>query len=197
VPSSREPNTPRQGPQAGQWFPWSDGGSVSEHAWLSITYHPSSSEADWNVPCTNSAGPRLPAVTREQSAPGQAGEAIPAVMQRKLRTAELSAAAHDGDAHPARLTAVATTESLGSRDATPGDHVTTSPRRFVYLVVMKGHFAVRTLGPNRHRIVTGRYLTLTLSPETLQTIDAGISNQAPPTAIGNLGPVSNLLSMHG
>ena len=86
--------------------------------------------------------------------------------------------------------------SLGSRDATPGDHVTTNPRQVVYLVVMKGHFAVHTRGPDRHRIVTGRYLTLTLNPETFQTIDAGVSNQAPPTALGNLGPVSYLLSMH-
>lgn len=177
-----------------KWHAWGSYGAITAHAWISASWHPSLSEVDWNIPCTNALR-RLPAIRRVQLTTGKAGEAIPAVVERELRTVELSAAAHDGDANPAQLRAVATTESLGSRDATPGDRVTTGLRQVVYLVVMKGNFAARTLSPKGGGTVKGHYLTLTLNPETFQTIDAGVSDQAPPTALGRLGTVSNLLSL--
>ncbi len=178
------------------WTLWGNGAAISDHAWISASYAPSLSQVDWNIPCTNAATVTA-AAPRVLSAPATPGAAVPARAASALRAAEMSAAAADGDAHPAQMLAVTTTESLGERDATPGDRVSTDLGQAVYLVIMKGNFSVPTMSPKGTETVKGKYLRLTLNPETLQAIDAGISNQAPPTALGHLGPLTNLLRVAG
>jgi hypothetical protein len=175
---------------------WGSAGSITDHAWISASYHASDSLVDWNIPCTNGST-AVPAITPAvRSAPAKPGAAVPAAAVAQLRVSELSAAAADGDAHPTQVLAVATTESLGEQDATPGDRVAADPGQVVYLVTMKGDFSVRTLSPEGG-VAKGHYLTFTLNPATFQAIDGGVSDQAPPTAPASLGEVTNLLSATG
>lgn len=94
------------------------------------------------------------------------------------------------------MMAVVTTRAAGMREATPGDTGTIGNMRApVYLVGMKGHFAVSGLGP-ANRTVIGTYLAMTINPATFQPMDVSLLKQGPPIALQRLGPpVYDLLNL--
>ena len=58
---------------------------------------------------------------------------------------------------------------------------------------MTGKFALTVSSPRGSRKVTGKYIAVTLNPSTLQVMDFGISNTAPPVSLRSLGPISTLI----
>jgi len=128
------------------------------------------------------------------SASALPGKAIPAAAAHRLRTDVIRIARFNGDAHPVSIRAVATTEAKALVTATPGDTVPGSASQPAYLVVMKGHFKLTHASvPPGARIPTGRYLSLTINPSTMQVMDLGLRNAPPPHAsLRTYGPVSDL-----
>lgn len=145
------------------------------------------------------AGIAVAAVSALTALPSSAsagpGGAIPVSAIPALRADMFMLARYDGDAHPASIRAVFTTQDKALRTATPGDLVPGSAGRPVYLVVMTGnfkdtHFPV----PRGVRLPTGRYLAATVNPATFRIMDLGIGNSKPPVPLRSYGPVSNLLT---
>jgi hypothetical protein len=123
------------------------------------------------------------------------GGAIPVSAIPALRTSMFLLARYDGDAHPASIRAVFTTQDKALRTATPGDLIPGSAGRPVYLVVMTGDFKdTHFPTPPGARLPTGRYLTVTVNPATFRVMDVGIGNHRPPVPLRSYGPVSNLLT---
>ena len=126
------------------------------------------------------------------ASPGPGG-AIPASAIPALRASMVLLARDDGDAHPASIRAVFTTQNKALRAATPGDLVPGSAGRPVYLVVMTGNFKDTHFPmPPGARIPTGRYLAVTVNPATFHVVDLGLGNHNPPVPLRSYGPVSNL-----
>ena len=123
------------------------------------------------------------------------GGAIPVSSIPALRTSIFQLAQDNGDAHPASISAVFTTQDKALRTATPGDLIPGSAGRPVYLVVMTGNFTdTHTPVPPGAPLPTGRYLAVTINPATFQVMDLGIGNNKPPVPLRSYGPVSNLLT---
>jgi hypothetical protein len=123
------------------------------------------------------------------------GGAIPVSAIPALRTSMFLLARYDGDAHPASIRAVFTTQDRALRTATPGDLVPGSAGRPVYLVVMTGKFTDTHFPmPRGARLPTGRYLTVTVNPATFRVMDLGLGIHQPPVPLRRYGPVSNLLT---
>lgn len=126
------------------------------------------------------------------------GSAIPASAIPALRTNMFLLARYNGDAHPASIRAVFTTQAKALRTATPGDLIPGSARRPVYLVVMTGNFKVTHASvPPGARIPTGRYLAVTINPATFEVMDLGVGNHRPPVPLRSYGPVSDLTKQEG
>ena len=66
----------------------------------------------------------------------------------------------------------------------------------VYLVLMKGGFALRDSGPVQpscaHAGPAGRYFSAVVDATTFVTLEAGLGNRPPPVPLQTLGPVLNL-----
>jgi hypothetical protein len=141
----------------------------------------------------------MPALaTLSSGASVTAGSAIPASAIPALRTHMLRLARYSGDAHPASIRAVFTTQAKALRTATPGDLIPGSARRPVYLVVMTGKFKyVEASVPHGARIPAGRYLAVTINPSTFRVMDLGIGNHRPPVPLRSYGPVSDLTKQQG
>jgi hypothetical protein len=119
--------------------------------------------------------------------------AISAAAARQLGVVTEHWAAISGDARPLWVKAVATTRDKALRVATPGDTLPGSNHQTVYLVVMKGNFALTDVPlPPHARPLTGHYLSFTFDPTTFQVMDIGISKQAPSGSLVSLGVVSTL-----
>ncbi len=122
------------------------------------------------------------------------GGAIPASAIPALRTNMFLLARYNGDAHPASIRAVFTTQDKALRTATPGDLIPGSAGRPVYLVVMTGNFKdTHAPVPPGARPPTGQYLAVTVNPATFQVMDLGLGNHKPPVPLRSYGPVSNLM----
>jgi hypothetical protein len=131
----------------------------------------------------------LPSQGKATSSPAIPATAIPA-----LRTNMLKLARFNDDARPTAITTVLTTRAKGLQDATPGDLVPGSAGQKVYLVVIKGNFKdTHAAVPYGARIPTGKYLVVTIDPATLEVMDLGIGNNAPPVPLARYGPVSDLI----
>jgi hypothetical protein len=124
-------------------------------------------------------------------------DSIPASAIPALRTNMLRLAQHSGDARPASIRAVFTTQDKALRTATPGDTVPGSASRAVYLVVMTGNFKVDAPVPYGARLPTGRYLIVTINPSTFQVMDLGVGNRRPAVSLRTYGQVSDLTNQHG
>lgn len=123
-----------------------------------------------------------------------AGTPISAVAADRLRTGMLQMAELSGDAHPESVRAVATTQDKALLAATPGDFVPGSEGRPVFLVVMKGSFTLtRVSRPPNAAAPTGRYLTVTIDPESFRLMDLGLGDQPPPVDLDSYGPVTDLI----
>jgi hypothetical protein len=139
------------------------------------------------------AAPALRMMAQHVGDPHPAGLPIRAAAATRLRASMLRMARLSGDAHPAWIMAVDTTRAWGLQDATPGDYVPGSASEPAYLVVLKGKFKLTLASvPPGAPLPTGDYLAVTVNPSTLQILDLGLSNQAPPVALRRYGPVSNL-----
>jgi hypothetical protein len=136
--------------------------------------------------------------TLPSSASAGPGGPIPASAIPALRTNMFLLARYNGDAHPASIRAVFTTQDKALRTATPGDLIPGSAGRPVYLVVMTGNFKdTHASVPPGARIPTGRYLAVTINPATFEVMDLGIGNHRPPVPLRNYGPVSDLTRQQG
>lgn len=126
------------------------------------------------------------------------GSPIPVAVLPALKANMMRLAQYSGDAHPASINAVSTTQSEALRTATPGDIVPGSTHRHVYLVVMTGNFKMRYASvPSGARLPTGRYLAVTIKPSTFQVMDLSIGNHRPPVPLHSYGPVSDLIKQRG
>ena len=118
--------------------------------------------------------------------------AIPAQAIARLNNYALAVARHGGDATPAWILAVKTNQENALKAVSPDNTIPRSGGKAVYLVIMKGKFTVNFPVPAGSREPAGRYLSIMVSATTFQLIDLGLSNQAPHTSLGRLGPVSTL-----
>jgi hypothetical protein len=136
----------------------------------------------------------VPLATLSSATSVTAGSAIPAAAAHQLSTIMLRKAAMSGDATPASIMAVTTTRAKALEAATPGDTLPGSAGQTVYLAVMKGNFTLNdaSVPPGAHA-PTGHYLAITFDAATFQTMDVGLSDQAPPVSLRSLGPVSSLM----
>jgi hypothetical protein len=126
------------------------------------------------------------------------GSAIPAAAIPALRADMFRLARFNGDAHPASIRAVFTTQAKALRTATPGDLIPGSAGRLVYLVVMTGNFTdTHAPVPPGARNPAGRYLAVTINPATFWVMDLGIGNHRPPVPLRSYGPVSDLARQQG
>jgi hypothetical protein len=126
------------------------------------------------------------------------GSAIPAAAIPVLRADMFLLARFNGDAHPASIRAVFTTQAKALRTATPGDLIPGSAGRPVYLVVMTGNFTdTHASVPPGARLPAGRYLAVTINPATFDVMDLGIGNHRPPVPLRSYGPVSDLTRQQG
>jgi hypothetical protein len=119
--------------------------------------------------------------------------AIPAAVAGKLDAVALQTATASGDAKPASVQAVATSEGAAVAVATPGDSIPGSSSETVYLVVMKGDFTLGNVPvPLGASAPTGHYLTFTVATGSLGILDLGLSNSAPPAALKSIGALTAL-----
>jgi hypothetical protein len=126
------------------------------------------------------------------------GSAIPASAIAGLRTNMFQLARYMGDAHPASIRAVFTTQAKALETATPGDTIPGSAGRPVYLVVMTGNFTdTHALVPPGAHFPTGRYLAVTINPATFEVMDLSVGNHRPPVPLRSYGPVSDLTKQQG
>lgn len=120
--------------------------------------------------------------------------AIPASAISALKSSMVLLARDEGDAHPASIRAVFTTQNKALRTATPGDLVPGSAGKPVYLVVMTGNFKDTNfpMPPGTH-IPTAHYLAVTVNPATFRVMDLGLGDHKPPVPLRSYGQVSNLM----
>jgi hypothetical protein len=145
------------------------------------------------------AGVAVVAVTLLATLPSSAtatpGSAIPASAVPALATSMVQLAQWNGDAHPASIQAVSTTEDQALQTVTPGDLVPGSAGVPVYLVVMTGNFTdMHASVPPGAAFPTGKYLAVTIDPATGAVMDLGLGNNQPPVPLSNYGPVTHLTS---
>jgi hypothetical protein len=142
------------------------------------------------------AVPALAAIS--SSASVTPGSVIPASAVPALRASMFRLARYNGDAHPASISAVFTTQAKTLRAATPGDLIPGSAHRLVYLVVMTGNFKdTHAAVPPGAGPPTGRYLAVTINPATFEVMDLSIGNHKPPVSLRSYGPVSDLTKQQG
>lgn len=114
--------------------------------------------------------------------------AITAAVAGELDALALRIATASGDAKPASVQAVETSEGAAVTVATPGDSIPGSSSETVYLVVMKGDFTLGNVPvPPGASAPTGHYLTFTVATGSLGILDMGLSNSAPPAALKSIG----------
>jgi len=147
----------------------------------------------WAVGVAVTAGTLLAILS--SSATATSGSAIPASAVSPLATSMAQLAQWNGDAHPASIQAVSTTEDQALQTVTPGDQVPGSTGVPVYLVVMTGNFTdMHASVPSGAALPTGKYLTVTIDPATHAVMDLGLGNNAPPVPLDSYGPVTDLSS---
>ena len=122
----------------------------------------------------------------------QASSAIPAQVIGRLNAYALAFARQSGDATPASVVAVKTTQQEALQAVSPDNTVPRGARLPVYLIVMKGKFAIHFPVPRGSHEPTGRSLSVMLSATTFQLIDVGLGNHALSTSLHRLGPVFKL-----
>lgn len=123
---------------------------------------------------------------------------IPAQAVAALKTNMFQLARYMGDAQPASIQAVFTTQAKALETATPGDMVPGSANQPAYLVVMTGNFKdTNAIVPPKAPIPAGRYLAVTINPSTFEVMDLSIGNHRPPVPLRSYGPVSDLTSQQG
>ena len=134
------------------------------------------------------------ALTVAPSSAHTTSTAIPATAAAKLRNLMIRTAKFDGDAHPAAISAVATTVGSAMRTMAPGVTIPGMANQRAYLVVFQGNFTLRDarIPPGAHA-PTGRYLCITINPATFRVIALNLRNKPPAVALRSYGPVTNLI----
>jgi hypothetical protein len=134
----------------------------------------------------------------ELAVPLPSGATSPAAVARQLRTKALHAVTICDGTRPAWIRAVRTTfsKAMAIPMVRQGDNIADNATDAVYLVLMKGDFALRDGGPVlplcAHGGPTGRYFTAVFDAATFVTLEAGLGNRPPPVPLQTLGPVLNL-----
>lgn len=119
----------------------------------------------------------------------------PAAVARQLRTRTLHAVTICGGTRPAWIRAVRTTFSEAMTAVGGGNEIAGNPTGEVYLVLMKGDFALRGSGPappSCAHAPAGRYFSAVFDAATFVRLEAGLGNRPPPVPLHTLGPVLNL-----
>jgi hypothetical protein len=128
--------------------------------------------------------------------PLPSGATSPAAVVRQLRAKVLHAVTICDGARPAWIRAVRTTFSEAMTVVGGGNDLAGKATDAVYLVLMKGGFALRDSGPVQpscaHAEPTGRYFSAVVDATTFVTLEAGLGNRPPPVPLQTLGPVLNL-----
>jgi len=123
--------------------------------------------------------------------------AFPAAAAARLRTMALHAVTICGGARPAWILAVRTTSSKAMAVAGEGDDIADNATDAVYLVLMKGDFALDTGAPAPPCAPyrpAGHYFSAIVDVATFVTLEVGVGDRPPLVPLQTLGPVLDLTS---
>jgi len=122
------------------------------------------------------------------------GAASPAAVARQLRTLALHSVAICDGTRPAWIRAVRTTFSKAMTAVGGGNDLAGKATDPVYLVLMRGDFALYSGGPVPRcaQAPTGHYFSAVVDAATFVTLEAGLGNRPPPAPLRTLGPVLHL-----
>ena len=126
--------------------------------------------------------------------PPPSGVTSPAAVARQLRTKALHAVTICDGAEPAWIRAVRTTFSKAMTVVGGGNDIADKATDAVYLVLMKGDFALYGGGPapSCAQAPTGHYFSAIVDAATFVTLEAGLGNRPSPVPLQTLGPVLHL-----
>jgi len=139
--------------------------------------------------------PTAPAVTSPGLAypPAVLGYDPPPQAASYLRSVELRAASLEGDPRPTSILVVTTTGAQALR-AEP----IAGPRAvplIVYLVVMRGQFALAGVDPHATALAAGHYAAAIFDAATFQVLGTGIGDKPPAVPLSKLGRVLDVLPL--
>jgi len=110
-----------------------------------------------------------------------------------VRAVELQTASLEGDPRPASILVVATTGAQALRaEPIAGQRAASL---VVYLVVMKGDFALRGVDAHTTPLPAGHYSSALFDGNTLQLLGTGISDKPPAIPLSRLGRVLDVLPL--
>lgn len=125
--------------------------------------------------------------------PAVLGYDPPAQAASFVRAVELRTASAEGDPRPASILVVATTGAQALRaEPIAGQRAASL---IVYLVVMKGDFALSGVDAHTTPLPAGHYSSAIFDGNTLQLLGTGISDKPPAVPLSRLGRVLDVLPL--